>query len=404
MIFLLSIAVRLSLYKIQTYDYNTFLLPWYDFIKAHSGFAALKDNFSDYNPPYLYLLALTTYIPIQPIAAIKAIPMVFDVVMAFFTFLILRLRYPRSCKTHSVPQSFLIDIFGAVWEPNAFIPAIGAGVVLFAPTVVLNSSAWGQCDAIYTTWCLASLYFLLSKRPAWACVCFGLAFAFKLQALFFFPVLLVLLLRRKLAIRWLLLIPVVYLVLLLPARLEGRDGWNLLTIYLHQAHEGWALTLNAPNFYQWIPAQNTTDWMWMGVILASTMVALICFLTVASRKPITADIILKLALVFALTIPFLLPEMHDRYFYLADIMSIIYAFYFSCYWYVALIEQFCSFFSYTPFFSNLQGVNISHLTYETFGVLFLMVVTLADLVRMLYPNIRVAGPLSDVSIRSTDLR
>jgi Gpi18-like mannosyltransferase len=364
LIFLLAIAVRLSFYKIQIYDYNTFLLPWYDYIKAHNGFAALKDNFSDYNPPYLYLLALTTYIPVQPLVAIKSISIVFDMIMAFFTFLLLRLRYQHSS-----------------------IPPLGAVVVLFAPTVILNSSAWGQCDAIYTTWCLASLYFLLSKRPVWACICFGLAFAFKLQALFFFPVLLVLLLRRKLAIRWLILIPIVYLTLLIPARFEDRDIWSLLTIYLHQAHEAsGALTMNAPNFYQWIPTSDVQDWTQLGVILASTMVALICFLTVASRKSITADIILKLTLVFALAIPFFLPGMHDRYFYLADIVSIIYAFYFPYYWYIALVEQLCSFFSYAPTFSNLQGVSLYPLTYEAFGVLFLMVVTLADLVKTLFPT------------------
>jgi Gpi18-like mannosyltransferase len=360
----------------QTFDYNVFLLPWYEYIKAHGGFAALKDNFSDYNVPYLYLLALTTYIPIQPIVAIKATSTVFDVIMALFTFLLLRLRYPRSP-----------------------IPAIGAVVVLFAPTVVLNSSAWGQCDAIYTTWCLASLYFLLSKRPAWACVCFGLAFAFKLQAIFFFPVLLVLLLRRKLAIRWLLLIPVVYLALLIPAWLAGRDGWSLLTIYLHQANEGWALTLNAPNFYQWIPTSDVQDWTQMGIILASMMVALICFLTVASRKSITADIILKLTLVFALTIPFLLPGMHDRYFYLADVASIVYAFYFPYYWYVALVEQLCSFFSYTSFLSNLQGVSLSSFTYEAFGILFLIVVTLADLVKTLFPTMDGSAAMPSMSTR-----
>src|SRR4051812_24666899 len=59
-IFLLSIVLRVSLYKIQTGDYTCCLQPWYDYLQAHGGFAAFKDNFADYNLPYLYLLTLAT--------------------------------------------------------------------------------------------------------------------------------------------------------------------------------------------------------------------------------------------------------------------------------------------------------------------------------------------------------
>ena len=273
-LFLLSIVLRISFYKIQIYDYNTYLLPWYNYIKAHGGFAALKDNFSDYNPPYLYLLAFATYLPVDPLIAVKGISIVFDLVLALFTYLILRLKYQRSC-----------------------IPILGAIVILFTPTVFINSAAWGQCDAIYTAWCLASLYCLLSKRPAWACVFFGLAISFKLQAIFFLPVLLVLFLTRKLPFRYLILIPVVFLVLLVPARLEGRDIWSLLNIYIEQTKEfGWLpLALDGvPTFYQWIPTQGSGNWMQMGEILATAMVALISFLIVRCRRPITPEIILKL--------------------------------------------------------------------------------------------------------------
>jgi hypothetical protein len=91
--------------------------------------------------------------------------------------------------------------------------------------------------------------------------------------------------------------------------------------------------------------------------------------------------------------------MHDRYFYLADAVSIIYAFYFTYYWYTALIEQICSFLSYTPFLSNLQGVSLSHLTYEAFGVLFLIVITLADLVKTLFPTMDGSAATPSVSTR-----
>src|SRR4051812_7738355 len=54
-LFLLSIVLRISLYKVVNGDYANYLQPWYYYIQVHGGFAAFKDTFSDYNPPYLYL-------------------------------------------------------------------------------------------------------------------------------------------------------------------------------------------------------------------------------------------------------------------------------------------------------------------------------------------------------------
>ncbi len=139
-LFLLAIALRVSLYHIVTSDYTVFLSQWYDFIQTHGGFAALRYNFSNYNPPYLYLLALVTYLPIAKLIAIKSLSVVFDGVLALFTYLILSLKYRRS-----------------------YAAILGALVVLFAPTIVINSYAWGQSDAIYTAFCLGSLYFLLKE-------------------------------------------------------------------------------------------------------------------------------------------------------------------------------------------------------------------------------------------------
>jgi len=176
------------------------------------------------------------------------------------------------------------------------------------------------------------------------------------------------------------------LALLTPAFFEGRDAWSLLTIYLREANDRYPrLALDAPTFYQWLPTGALQDWKWMGIMLATMMVALISFLTLTSRKLITPDIILKFTLVFSLVIPFLLPEMHERYFYLADVVSIIYAFYFPRYFYVALIEQLCSLIGYTFYLFHIRVLSFS---YVAFFVLFLIMVTLADLVKTLYPNIQ----------------
>lgn len=401
---LLAITVRVSLFPIQTSDYTNFLSQWYDFIQSHGGFAAFKYNFSNYNVPYLYLLAVTTFLPIPKLIAIKSISVLFDILLGIFTYLIIGLKYKRSIAT-----------------------AIGAIVVLFAPTVIINSSAWGQCDAIYTAFCLGSLYFLLKERPAWACVFFALAFSFKLQAVFFLPVLLVLLFKKRIELKHLALIPAIFLLMLVPAFIAGRDALSLLTIYTSQANitiggvgagttgqfnganggdfnnggarpfnggnpgafrggnaggfngggGGSALTLNAPSFYQWLPAGAPEYWKWVGIALAALLVLGVGILVVRSKKQITPAIILKITLVFALCIPFLLPEMHERYFYLADVVSIIYAFYFPRESFVAVIMQLCSLLSYAPYMLQTQVIGLS---YAAVGVLVISIFTLVDLV------------------------
>jgi Gpi18-like mannosyltransferase len=91
----LAIALRVSLYHVETSDYTVFVSQWYTYIQTHGGFAALKDNFSNYNTPYLTLLALTTYLPIPELIAIKTLSVVFDGVLALFVYLLLRLKYGR---------------------------------------------------------------------------------------------------------------------------------------------------------------------------------------------------------------------------------------------------------------------------------------------------------------------
>jgi Gpi18-like mannosyltransferase len=254
LLFIGAVVLRIALFHVQTSDYTFFLSNWYDFIKSHNGFAAFKSSFSNYNVPYLYLLAILTYTPIPKLIAIKSLSVLFDALLGLFTYLIISLKYPRS-----------------------YAAIIGVLVVLYTPTIFINSAAWGQADATYTAFCLGSLYFLLKKRPAWACVFFGLAISFKLQAIFFLPVL----------------------------------------------------------------------------------------------------------LVFAVAIPFLLPEMHERYFYLADVLSILYAFYYPRRFYVPILVQFCSLFSYAPYFLGRQIIPLSYLA----GIeLLVVIITTVDLVMELYPE------------------
>jgi len=356
----LAIAIRSTLFGIHTPDYDADFSRWYDFIQSHGGFAALRYNFSNYNVSYLYLLTLATYIPLPKIVSIKLIPVCFDLMMAWFLYLIVKLKYEKSP-----------------------LPTMALLVVLFTPTVVIMSGLWGQFESCYASLSVGSLYFVLRRQPFWACVFFGLAVSFKPQALFLFPVLFVLLITGKIPLRFFLTMPVAYLVTILPACLLGRGFIDVLTTYRSRADNGeHLLNLHAPNIFQWLPAGPFSFCDTAGFTFAFSAVVILICVIITSRRKITNNLVIKETFVFVIIVPFLLPEMHERYFYLADIISLIYAFYFPKYFYIPFIMQISSLASYIPYLRIYALVCFSFdLKYIALLVLGVVIITTLDLVK-----------------------
>ena len=344
-----GLAVRVPMLSERSGDYRAFLLPWYSHLVDAGGLAGLADSFSNYNTPYLALLALLTYLPVDPLVGIKAISIVFDVVLAGFAYGIVRRVRPASR-----------------WSP-----VLAFGLVLLLPTVVLNSAWWAQCDSLYTSLCLASLYFLLRRRTALACAAFGLAFAFKLQAVFVLPALLVLLVVDRQRLRGLVLAPATFVAALVPAWVAGRGLLSQLAVYPAQVTNssgavggvaarpgaglgrgagggfgggggGGALgdgggarggtesahsfTNNAPTWYAWLPADASTTWKWVGLGLAAAVGLALAVWLVARRRRLAPGEMLLVAATLSLVVPLLLPEMHERYFFLGEVLAVLAAF------------------------------------------------------------------------------
>ena len=158
-----------------------------------------------------------------------------------------------------------------------------------------------------------------------------------------------------------------------------------------------AFTFNAPSFYQWLPADAPAYWKWIGTLLAGLLVAVLGIIAFANRKKLTREVIVTFALLSVIALPFLLPKMHERYFYAADVTSIVFAFYFPRYAGVAVIMQLASLLSYEPYFFN-HDAPPAYLPYVSLGVLVLILVLAAKLVILLYPRC-LAMTLPHVRIR-----
>jgi Gpi18-like mannosyltransferase len=343
-----ALLLRWSLFSVESGDYRGFVDPWYRHLADNGGFAALGDTFSNYNTPYLVLLAGATYLPVPELVAIKSISVIFDLLLAVFTYKIIRRLRPESR-----------------WQP-----VLGTGLLLALPTVVMNSSAWGQCDSIYVSLCVGSLYFLISGRPWPASALFGLAFAFKLQAIFFLPVLVAVLIINRQRIRSLLAVPATFGVALLPAMLAGRGLLSQLSVYPAQIGsgsgapgggtgaagggtgrlgpgsgfgpggggpggmpdggrggfsltDGYSFTFNAPTPYAWLPANASTLWMYLGLGVAAAVTLGFGVWLLVRRRRLTPGEVIMVAAAATLLIPLLLPQMHERYFYLAEVLTVI---------------------------------------------------------------------------------
>jgi Gpi18-like mannosyltransferase len=312
---LLNLALRILLLDVRSDDFDVFLSKWYQYIIDHGGFRALRDRFYDYTPAYIYLLWLLTETGLPALAGIKILSTGFDFALALVAGSFVKAIKPR-------------------WSRLAII------VVLFSPPVLMNSAVWGQCDAIYAFFLICSFFFLAQKRTILSFAFYATAFSFKLQAILLAPVFLVAaavwfkpLDLLKLAVA----VVTVYVLTVLPAWVAGRRFLELVEIYADQTGGvgGLGLVGTAPGFVlllmgfdaNTIGAVMLNELFWL-FTLTSLLVSIGLVLLAGSlRPPLSNETVLATALLFAVCVPFFLPGMHERYFYVAEVLSVIISFY-----------------------------------------------------------------------------
>lgn len=300
-------ALRGAMLEHETLDYQTFLHAWVeDFCRA-GGFVGLRMDVWDfsvacnYNVPYLYFLAAFTYLPVRDLYLIKLLSCLFDLLLAWG---VLR----------------LVSRF----RKGDFARLLSFFLTLLLPTVLLNGAFWGQCDSIYGALAVWSLVFALEDRPVRSVLAAALSFAFKLQAVFLLPVYLIFFFARK--VKWwqLLFFPLGYLVAIAPAVALGRPWKETLLLYFSQAGSvGGGLNYNSSSVYALLPGDgDATQLARWGILAAFGFLLLLYILCFVRRKRLDDRALLGCAVLICVAVPFLLPHMHDRYFFLADVLSL----------------------------------------------------------------------------------
>lgn len=338
----LAFCARAAVLDYATLDYRDFLARWVDYFRQNGGFDALSRQIGNYNIPYLYFLALFSYSSINDLYLIKLLSIFFDVLLAWACALLLG-RFTQS-------------------------PARRIGVfftVLMLPTVFLNGALWAQCDSVYVSLALLGVYCALDDRPVLAMVLAALSFGFKLQAVFILPVFAVLMFYGKLDWKHFFVFPAAYVALVLPAVLLGRPFIETLTLYLDQTGSiGSGLNYNSPSVYSFfqytLPESYNALASILGIAAAVLFMGLVLLLCLVFRKRLNERAILGAAALLVLGIPFLLPHMHERYFFAADILFLLLAFAAPEYSAGALLAQFASLLGYYAYLTMRFLLTMDH--------------------------------------------
>jgi Gpi18-like mannosyltransferase len=360
----LAFIMRYFLSSFVTGDYTYYTSVWFDELKAGGGLKAIGMELTrnNYNPPYTYIIAFLTYIPRNSLYSIKAVSIIFDYALAYYVARIVMLK-----KGHGINHG----IFAYV-------------LILFLPTVISNSAIWGQCDGIYTLFLVMCLYYLLKDKPLKAMVFFAISFTFKLQAIFLGPFILIMLLMKKMKWVHVLAAPVVYAISILPAFLMGRSLGDLIGIYLGQASDDLPLAWNAHNFYTWFGGYYDDGLVKASLVFAASMVVIAAYFVCRKKFALGHEMMISLAFASALIVPFILPRMHERYFYPADILAVLFWFCFPKKFYVPLIVVGCSQYVVMRFLYGTSFVDNSVLAIP-------MMVVVYKVVEVIYQMVRGAG-------------
>lgn len=323
---LAALMIRLYWFDYETLDYLDFLNPWIQFFRDRGGFSALQYSVGNYNVPYLYFLALFSYFnPEHWLHLIKLLSVCFDVILAYAAMKLVGVYVDSENRK-------LTAFFG----------------ILFLPTVVLNGSVWGQCDVILGAFSLLGLWLALDDRPILSMVCFAAAFAVKLQAVFLLPIIVVLWLHGKYKLWHSLIFPITYVIIVSPAVLMGRPFWDTVTLYLNQTGSiGSGLNYNSSSMFAFFPnGANVEFWSTAAVLMAFAFLFLILIWMFFRRHSLNNKVIYGVALLMSIGIPFLLPHMHDRYFFIADALSLGFGIVFPKLFFIPILVQFASLLGY----------------------------------------------------------
>lgn len=142
-----------------------------------------------------------------------------------------------------------------------------------------------------------------------------------------------------------------------------------------------SLSYGCASFYQWVGNADYEMFKNAGIAITAAVITFFGYLSYKSKRNVDQEFIIRLSLLLFLVMPFLMPGMHERYYFPADVLSIAVAFYLPQYLYAAVTISLVSFFSYCD---NLFGAYIIEPKFLAIMMLLLIIKFSYDFIRFLF--------------------
>ena len=297
----LAMLMRVSFIERSSGDYDIYLADWIARLAAGSFSDGMRANIGEYNVLYQYILFVITRLGVPPLYAVKAVSFVGD--------------------------AFLAGACARLAAKDGQDSMAAFGAILLLPSIALNGGMFAQCDSLYAACALWGLALAIDRKPARAAACFALSLAFKLQSAFILPMVAVLWANRRFKLRDAFIFLLTLFAVMLPALLGGKGIFDILSIYTAQTGLYTGLTYNAASFFGLMDTTGLDVYAYgnFGMAMALGACAVIVYLGIRSGENTTDTQYVKLSLLMVLLVVFLLPRMHERYFYMAGALSVAYA-------------------------------------------------------------------------------
>lgn len=349
---IIAFFIRTAFFEVQSGDWQCFLNVWINQLNEYEGLKGIGQEIGEYNVLYMLFLNIVAKTSFNNLHEVKLLSVFFDYVCAYF---ILKILFKKKKEILSLKGLF-------VWS-----------IALISPVSFLDSGYWAQCDGIYTAILLMCLYFLINEKHLNMMICFGIAFALKLQSVFFLPVIVIYYFAsKKMSIKYVLAVPVVYFISIIPALIAGRGLSETLSIYTKQTDLYQSLTMNCPNLY-YIISGDYEMFKKMGIFLTITVLGIgACYFIL--NKITSAKAYILLALWSSMVCVFFLPSMHERYAYISCIFAILWAFIYKKDWWIALLINLVCLISFTPYLFYITVIEFKHLSLINLALLVIVTI------------------------------
>lgn len=315
-----ALAARYAFVLYPTNDMVGYVLNRWMVGIDEAGFADFYKVDSDYSPIYMFVIAIFSLLP-------KGEAITLTESGRRFEFFVNRMVYVKTFY-FLFTIALAVGVFLLVKELTGSNEKAVVGYVaaLALPTVFTNSAIWGNADVVYATFLIFAFYFAVKNSSVLCFLFFGLSFANKAQAIFILPFLIYLVFSGRLKLWAIIAAPVVFFLSSLPAIVCGASFKEAFA-FLGKQFSGQAnITYGCANIWKFLELDRSdifkNNAVWLSVLAVGVILA-----TVYLRNVDLGDKknVFKVGFLLVMATIFFLPRLHERYFYVIDVLVVVYA-------------------------------------------------------------------------------